>query len=80
MAAAYPLADGCELMMALTLLDSLAKGGGLPMVDHANIRRQANEAAAGLRSIYCTGCGRMSEDCSAGPCADVIADREEGKL
>jgi hypothetical protein len=67
-------ADGAELKAALALLDRFA---GM-----TSFLRQwagdAREAADGLRSIYCTGCGRMSEDCSADPCADVIEDRGEG--
>lgn len=66
-------ADGCELREALRLLDRVAG----EVFDMVATRREAGEAAEGLRCVYCTGCGRMSEDCSADPCADVIAEREE---
>ena len=63
--------DSADLRNAIKMLEDFASRTADPQV-----REQLLDTARGLRLQYCTSCGRLSEDCSANPCDDVEADRD----
>lgn len=53
-------------------------GEVMSSLDDSGIRELRTRLASGLEDTpHCSGCGRDEADCSADPCASVIADREE---